>query len=261
MRAVRLALLHLRVGVMNEMQYRANFVVQLFQSLVAVATGLVVLSLIFDRTDQLDGWTRPQLLVVMGVFTLVGGIVGFVIEPNMGRVMMDIRQGTFDHVLTKPVDAQLLSSVREFRLWRLTDALVGVVVLSWGIADLDTSLRALDVVGFVLTLAAGTVLVYCLWLAVTTGAFWFVRMEQVQELFTGLYRAGAYPVTFYPTWLRLTLTYLVPIGFAITVPSESLTGRLTWERGLITVGFLVVAFGLTRLLWKAGTRRYAGASS
>ena len=130
MRAVRLALLHLRVGVMNEMQYRANFVVQLFQSLVAVATGLVVLSLIFDRTDQLDGWTRPQLLVVMGVFTLVGGIVGFVIEPNMGRVMMDIRQGTFDHVLTKPVDAQLLSSVREFRLWRLTDALVGVVVLS-----------------------------------------------------------------------------------------------------------------------------------
>ena len=112
-----------------------------------------------------------------------------------------------------------------------------------------------------LTLAAGTVLVYCLWLAVTTGAFWFVRMEQVQELFTGLYRAGAYPVTVYPTWLRLTLTYLVPIGFAITVPSESLTGRLTWERGLITVGFLVVAFGLTRLLWKAGTRRYAGASS
>lgn len=261
MRAVRLALLHLRVGVMNEMQYRANFVVQLFQSLVAVATGLVVLSLIFDRTDQLDGWTRPQLLVVMGVFTLVGGIVGFVIEPNMGRVMMDIRQGTFDHVLTKPVDAQLLSSVREFRLWRLTDALVGVVVLSWGIADLDTSLRALDVVGFVLTLAAGTVLVYSLWLAVTTGAFWFVRMEQVQELFTGLYRAGAYPVTVYPTWLRLTLTYLVPIGFAITVPSESLTGRLTWERGLITVGFLTVAFGLTRLLWKAGTRRYAGASS
>ena len=49
----------------------------------------------------------------------------------------------------------------------------------------------------------------------------------VQELFTGLYRAGQYPVTVYPTWLRVMLTYLVPLGFAITVPSESLTGRLT----------------------------------
>lgn len=261
MNGFRIAWLHLRIGVMNELQYRANFVVQLLQSLVAVGTGLVVLSLIFDRTDQLDGWTRPELLVVMGVFTFVGGVIGFWIEPNMGRVMMDVRQGTFDHVLTKPVDAQLLSSVREFRLWRLTDALVGAVVLVWGLADLDRSTSVLDVLGFVLTIAAGSVLVYCLWLALTSGAFWFVRMEQVQELFSGLYRAGAYPVTIYPTWLKLSLTYLVPIGFAVTAPAESLTGRLTWERAAITAGFLVVAFVATRLVWKAGTTRYSGASS
>ncbi len=56
----RIAWLHMRVGVMNELQYRANFVIQLLQSLVAIGTGLVVLTLIFDRTDQLDGWTRPN---------------------------------------------------------------------------------------------------------------------------------------------------------------------------------------------------------
>lgn len=258
---VRLALLHLRIGVMNELQYRANFVIQLLQSLVAIGTGLVVLTLIFDRTDQLAGWTRPQLLVVMGVFTLVGGIVGFVIEPNMGRVMTDVRQGTFDYVLTKPVDAQLLSSVREFRLWRLTDVVLGLAVLVWGITELESSVRAVDVAGFVVMLLAGSVLVYCLWLGLTSGAFWFVRMEQVQELFTGLYRAGQYPVTVYPAWLRLSLTYLVPIGFAVTVPSEALTGRLTWERTVIGALFLVVAFALTRFVWTRGTRRYSGASA
>lgn len=258
---LRLAGLHLRIGVMNELQYRANFVIQLLQSLVAIGTGLVVLTLIFDRTDQLAGWTRPQLLVVMGVFTLVGGIVGFVIEPNMGRVMMDVRQGTFDYVLTKPVDSQLLSSVREFRLWRLTDVVLGLVVLGWGVVELDSSVRVIDVVGFVAMLGAGSTLVYCLWLGLTSGAFWFVRMEQVQELFTGLYRAGQYPVTVYPAWLRLSLTYLVPIGFAVTVPSESLTGRLTWERALIGAVFLVAAFALTRFVWRRGTRRYSGASA
>ena len=254
-------MLHLRVGVLNELQYRANFVIQLLQSLVAIGTGLVVLTLVFDRTDQLDGWTRPQLLVVMGVFTLVGGVVGFVIEPNMGRVMMDVRQGTFDYLLTKPVDSQLLSSVREFRVWRLTDVVLGFGVLAWGVAELDSSVRALDVVGFVAMLLAGSLLVYCLWLGLTSGAFWFVRMEQVQELFTGLYRAGQYPVTVYPTWLRLSLTYLVPIGFAVTVPSQSLTGRLTWERALVGVAFLVLAFALTRWIWRRGTRRYSGASA
>jgi ABC-2 type transport system permease protein len=258
---IRVAWKHLRIGVMNELQYRANFVVQLIQSVVATGTGLVVLSLIFDRTDQLDGWTRPELLIVMGVFTFVGGLIGFVIEPNMGRVMADIHMGTFDYVLTKPVDSQLLASVREFRLWRLTDVVVGGAVLGWGLSGLDERITFIDASGFVFTLIAGTILIYCLWLALTAGAFWVVRMEMVQELFTGLYRAGQYPVTIYPVWLRLTLTYLVPIGFAITVPSESLTGRLTTERVLITFGFVVFGFALSRWIWKIGTRRYSGASA
>ncbi len=63
---MRIALLHLRVGVMNELQYRANFVVQLIQSVVMAGTGLIALSLIFDHTSDLNGWTRPQLLVVWG---------------------------------------------------------------------------------------------------------------------------------------------------------------------------------------------------
>lgn len=256
-----IAWMHLRIGVMNEFQYRANFVVQLLQSAVQVGTGLIVLSLIFDRTANLNGWTRPQLLVLMGIFTLVGGLIGFWIEPNMGRVMADVRLGTFDYLLTKPVDSQLLSSAREFRLWRLVDVVVGGVVMGWGITELPTGISATDVFWFLVMLVAGMVLIYCLWLIVTTGAFWFVRMEEVQELFGGLYRAGQYPVTIYPSWLRLILTYIVPIGVAVTVPSESLTGRLTPARIAITIGFAMVALAVTRLVWRTGSRHYSGASA
>ncbi len=209
---MRLAWLFLRVGVMNELQYRANFFIQLLQSFIAIATGVIVLALIFDRTDDLAGWTRPQLLVVMGVFTIVGGFIGFAIEPNMGRLMSDVRQGTFDYALTKPVDVQLLVSVREFRIWKLTDVLVGGCVLAWGISELTTDVGWSSVAGFVLTIVLGGVMVYCFWLILTTGAFWFVRMEMLQELFTGLYRAGQYPATIYPGWLRFSLTFLVPLG-------------------------------------------------
>jgi ABC-2 type transport system permease protein len=96
---------------------------------------------------------------------------------------------------------------------------------------------------------------------VTAGAFWIVRMDEVHDLFMGLYRAGQYPVTVYPIGLKLVLTYLVPIGFAVTVPAESLTGRLTWERLVATALFLVVVMAITRLIWRAGTRHYSGASA
>ena len=44
MRTLKLALLYLRLGVLNELQYRANFFVAAFQSLLSVAVGLIVLS-------------------------------------------------------------------------------------------------------------------------------------------------------------------------------------------------------------------------
>jgi ABC-2 type transport system permease protein len=258
---MRLALLFLRVGVMNELQYRVNFVVQLLQTVVATGTGLVVLSLIFDRTADLEGWTRPQLLIVMGVFTMIHGVVGFAIEPNMSRLMADVRLGTFDYALTKPADAQLLVSVREFRIWKLTDVVVGAAVLGWGIAELETGVGWSESLGFALTIVVGGTMVYCFWLLLTTGAFWFVRMEQLQELFYGLYRAGQYPATIYPAWLRVSLTFLVPLAFAITVPSEALTGRLTGLRVLGAIGFMLLLVVLTRLVWRRGLRRYGGASA
>lgn len=258
---MRLGWQFLRVGVMNELQYRANFVIQLLQSVVAVATGLIVIALIFSQTTDLSGWTEHELQVVMGVFTIMGGIIGFAIEPNMGRLMSDIQLGTFDYVLTKPADAQLLVSVREFRLWRLTDVVVGAVVLAWGLSRLDSELTWSGGAAFVGLLLVGGVMVYCFWLLLTTGAFWFVRMEMMQELFIGLYRAGQYPVSIYPGWLRLMLTFLVPIAFAVTVPSEALTDRLGLGGVLLAIGFALFLLALARVFWRFALRRYSGASA
>ncbi|MGZ4764188.1 MAG: hypothetical protein ACXVH5_00860, partial [Ilumatobacteraceae bacterium] len=53
---VRLATTFFRVGVMNEMQYRVNFFLQLLQSLLTVGTGLIVLAVVFSKTNELGGW-------------------------------------------------------------------------------------------------------------------------------------------------------------------------------------------------------------
>ena len=71
MSALRIAWLFFRVGVMSDLQYRVNFFVQVFQSLIQVGTGLVVLSLVYSHTTTLHGWTESELLVVMGVQILL----------------------------------------------------------------------------------------------------------------------------------------------------------------------------------------------
>jgi ABC-2 type transport system permease protein len=107
----------------------------------------------------------------------------------------------------------------------------------------------------------GGLMVYCFWLMLTTGAFWVVRMEQIVELFQGIYQAGRWPVSIYPGWLRLGLTFLVPIAFAVTVPAEALTGRLTPQTVLLSLGLTTGLMLLARWVWRTGLRRYSGASA
>jgi viologen exporter family transport system permease protein len=258
---LRLASTFFRVGVMNEMQYRINFFLQLVQSLMTVGTGLIVLAVVFSKTNELGGWSRPQLLAVMGVFTLVGGVIHTFIQPNMQRVVGDVREGKLDFALTKPADAQLLVSVRDVRFWQLTDVLVGLAVLTVALVQLRSTMQWQHVVSFVALLLSGLVSIYCFWLMLASASFWLVRIDEVQELFDGLFRAGQYPVGIYPGWLRYGLTFIVPLAFAITVPAEAVTGRLVWGSVVVMVVFTIVLIGVSRWCWKRGLRRYGGASA
>jgi ABC-2 type transport system permease protein len=261
MNALRVAWLYLRVGVMNELQYRVNFFVQLLQSLIQVGTGLVMLSLVYAHTTSLHGWTEAELLTLIGVQTLLGGVIHTLIQPNMERLLEDVQQGTLDYALTKPQDSQVLVSVRQVRFWQVVEMISGLILVVVGLTRLESSIGPLDAVAFAASLGVGAVLVYCFWLIVTTGAFWVVRMENVLELFEGIYQTGRWPVGVYPGWLRYSVTFLVPVAFAVTVPAQALTSRLHLQTFLVSVGFAVVLFAFTRWFWRFGLRRYSGASA
>ena len=257
----RLAWAYFRVGALNELQYRVNFFIQVFQSFLALGTGLVGLALVFNHTDSLSGWSRLELLAVMGIHILMGGLIKTTIQPNMERLMGDVQQGTLDYTLTRPADSQVLVSVREVRIWQVVDILMGLIVLLVALVQIQHRVGLWQALGFGIALVMGGLMIYCFWLMLTTGAFWVVRMDQIVELFQVVYQAGRWPVGIYPLWLRTGLTFLVPVAFAVTVPAEALTGRLTWQTMVGAAALTAFLFVLARWVWKTGLRNYTGASA
>ncbi len=252
---------YLRIGISNELQYRVNFFLQLLESLVALGSGLVGLALVFNQTNELGGWSAPELLAVMGIYIMMNGFIQSAIQPNMQRLMSDIQDGTLDFALTKPIDGQFLISVREFRFWQLTDVIVGIVVLVIAAVQMHESLGSLQILEFILALMMGAVMIYCFWLILTSTAFWLTRIYEMVNLFEGIYAAGRWPVTIYPDWLRVGLTFLVPVAFAVTVPAEALTNRLTPLTLLSAFGLMLLLLVLARFIWRLGVRSYSGASA
>lgn len=261
MNALRVSLLFLKVGVINELQYRVNLVVQLFQSAITLVTGLAVLALVYSHTDELNGWSQSELLCLTGIQILMAGAIRMYVEPNMSRVIDEVREGTLDYALTKPEDAQVLASVREVRIWHVVDVFSGLIVLGFGLSRITTDFGILDALAFAVALVLGGVMIYCFWLVIATGAFWVVNMWHVAELFDGLFATGRWPVGIYPGWRRVSVTFLVPVAFAVTVPAEAVTSRLEWETLLLAVVFAGFLFAATRWFWRFGLRRYSGASA
>jgi ABC-2 type transport system permease protein len=260
-RPLVLAARFFRIGALNELQYRANFAIQVFQSVIALGTGLAVLALVFSQTTALNGWSEPELLIVMGVHILMGGVIGMVIQPNMVRLMEDIRRGSLDFVLTKPEDPQVLVSVRDIQIWQAVDGLTGAIVIVVAVAQLGGAVGLGQALLFGLAFVLGGLTIYCFWLILTVGAFWVVRIDQIVELFEGVYQSGRWPVTIYPGWLQASLTFLVPIAFAVTVPAQALTGRLTPGTLALAAGFSIALLAFTRWWWTFGLTRYSGASA
>lgn len=258
---IRLGWTYLRLGAINELQYGANFLIQLVQSLLAVATGLAGLRVVLRYTDSLGGWTPPELLAVMGIHLLMSALIQMVIQPNMERIIADVHLGTLDYVLAKPVDSQFHVSVREFRIWQAVDAIVALTVLAVAGAQLGATIGVLQVLSFLGMLSLGGLVVYSLWLMLATSAFWLVRTGRLLEVFNSIFQAARWPVSIYPQWLRFSLTYLVPVAFAVTVPAEALTSRMTVPAALTAALLACALFAASRRLWELGLRQYRGASA
>ncbi len=255
------AAVHLRVSFLNELQYRSNFFLQIMQSVLQAVSGLVVVALVFAKTTELNGWDRSELLAAVGVFTVVGGILRTFVQPPLSKMVDEVQEGSFDFTLSRPVDAQLLVSVREISMWQLIDVAVGMIIIAVATPDLPSELSITDITVFLVMLGAGTVIAYCLWLALACSAFWVVKPPYMDNLFYYVARAAQYPISIYPTWLRISLTTLIPLGIAVTAPAEAITSRLSWATAATIAAVTLACVAISRTLWTRGVRRYSGASS
>lgn len=269
LRYLKLAWVFVRLSALNELQYRANFFMELFNSLVGLATGIAGLLLVFSHTDTLKDWGEPELFVVMGVYTFMTGLLAVAIQPNMARLMEGIREGTLDYVLTKPEDTQFIVSVTEVQFWKSVDLVLGIGVIVYGMVRLGAVLDVWRALAFLLAMLCGSLMIYSFWLMLSTTAFWFVRVWAILDMFESVLQAGRYPIGVYPVGMRMILTFLVPVGFAITVPAEALLARdgnwLLAHNGqwplVLAVGLTIVFVVVSRLWWKHALKFYSGASA
>jgi ABC-2 type transport system permease protein len=261
MRYLKLLAILYRYSILKELEYRVNFIANVFMSVFWLAWAIIGVSVFFLYRQKMGDWTYPEVLMVVGLFTFFNGVMEALLRPNVGAIIEQIRDGTFDFVLTKPINAQFIASLRNLIVWRLVDVIIGLSLIAFALNLLDISPTLDRIAIFTIMLTAAIFIVYSLWLAMSSLAFWFVRIDNMAELFYAFYEAGRYPVTIYRGPVRALLTFIVPIAFVTTFPASALLGRLDSSTVWIGIIFAIVFLIASNRFWNFAIKHYSSASS
>ncbi len=260
-RYLRLLRLFISTELQFALEYRFNLLLEIVQIIVVSGTSVAAVLILFSYTEIMNGWTLPQMVVLLGVFYMVQGIEELVFQPSFQRFMEHVREGTLDFVLLKPVSSQFMVSFRHFQTIQTIQVLTGLAITLVGVLQLASALTVASAIAFAITLTCGFVLIYALLLVLSTLAFWFVRVDNILALFWAFIDAGRFPTDIYPGWLRVTMLTVVPVGIAVTIPAKAIVGNIDLQTLGLVLGATVVAWVLSRAFWKRGLRAYTGASA
>jgi len=260
-RYARLLVVQLKLSALLSLQYRADFFSDAATSVFWLFFNIAPLLAAFHYRGAIAGWTFPQALVVLGFFTLLKGVMDGAINPSLAAIVDQIRKGTLDYALLKPVDSQFLLSTARFEPWKTADVLGGAALVVVALTRLGRIPRLQDMTVSALLLLTAVAILYSLWICTVCAAFYVVRLDNLAFLFSSIFDLARWPIGVFRGMLRLFFTFVIPLALMTTYPAMALLGALSVRNALLAVLGTGLFFGLARLLWSRAILHYASASS
>jgi len=250
-----------KVNVQMALAYRADTIVNILLNLMWLGWELLSLSIIFSNTTTLGGWGLGELIALLGVFRLVNTMMIALIWPNTEKFNQSIRDGSMDYTILQPVNSMFLVTFSRITVWRIWDLILAITLIVVGINMTGDSTTPLQILTFSLLAISGSIVIYSLWIVLISLTFWFTKFDNNVTILQALMDSGRYPATVYPAWLRIIVTFVIPIAVATTIPLQALRGDLSTNQ-IVTFFFIgVLSFWVASRVWKVGLKQYSGASS
>ena len=261
MQTLKLLSAFLKVNIQMALAYRADTVVNILLNLMWLGWELLSLNIIFSNTTTLGGWGLGELIALLGVFRLVNTLMIALIWPNTEKFNQSIRDGSMDYTILQPVNSMFLVTFSRITVWRIWDLVLAIILIVVGINMAGDITTPLNILTFILLAITGTLIIYSLWIVLIAMTFWFTKFDNNVTILQALLDAGRYPSTVYPVWLRVIVTFVIPIAVATTIPLQALRGELEPGRILLFIGVSIISFWIATKVWKLGLKQYSGASS
>lgn len=259
---IKLYLHMVKYNIMAQMEYKVNFILSMLTEVGFLLAKSLYIIVIFSVGLSIRGMTPDQMLMFIGSYTIITGIMDSVYFPNISSIPSYIQNGELDIYLTKPVSHQFLCSFRKFDIGLgIPNVLAGflMVVLSW--QRTGAAVNFTNIAGYLFFTIAGSVVTYPLLLIPTSLAFQFIRVDALQEVLWALWDFNNMPMTIYHKCMQRIGIFLVPIFLITNFAPMFVFGMLPPVYIIYGILAMPIFIFLSIFIWNRAIKRYASASS
>ena len=249
----------IRTSWAEALTYRAHFILLIIMDLLFYATALAGVAVIYEHLETIGPWNKNQFMFFVAFMLAVDHIHMTLVSENYWNFAFELRQGTFDFHLIRPIGSLFPVFFRLIRPASFFNIMVPWGVLIWYGLEIQLSPLAWVLLPFMVLLAFA--LLTSLEILIIMGVFITVESYGLNFLRIQLQQMARWPDFVFRFYARKVFTLLVPVLLIGSVPVRFLLNPLQPEVLLPLVVALAVIVVLIRFCWRLGLRTYESASS
>jgi ABC-2 type transport system permease protein len=244
----------------KEFIYRMNAIAMTLSDLIWVVIELAFFEVIYSNISNINGWSREDCFFFIGIFVASDSLFTMFFQRSFWEFPMLVNRGDLDVLLTKPVSAVFLATVKSINFTQSLNLLLGIwIIHHYGPkAGFEGGIAWLAVIFWMLI---GLATQFLMRFVSVVWAFWLERGITVSSLYYQLYALANKPAGLYPSAVRYLIKTALPFAFMGTLPVLSVTGKLPLSDYFLVAAVLSAYAWIARILWKRGLKRYQSASS
>lgn len=256
------------IEIRAQLQYRAGFLLDLLATALVTTVEFGSLALIFQRFENLGGWTLGEVAFLYGTVEMAFGVMDMLFSGFDPQYFgQQVRRGTFDQLLLRPVDitVQVLGSRLVIR--RLGQMVQGLLIFGVALTLTDVHWTLAKVLYLPVVVVSQICFFGGLFVVGATITFWTVESIEVVNIFTyGGNEMMSYPMHIYQDWMRRFFTFVVPAIFLNYYPALFFLDKTDPFGAPAFAHFLAPAAGIGTLIaalqfWRFGIRHYQSTGS
>ncbi len=250
-----------RYSVVRTMMFRFDFIMWSLVEFFWMGVNLLLIQVVYDHTDSIAGWSKYEMLLLVGSSMLVQRFIMGFVWTNLFEMARNVRTGHFDFFLAQPGNPLIMVSTRKIDLDGLSNAIVAVGVVLYALQKLALVPSLGEIALYALMIFCGFLINYAVLLITVSLTFWLGAAQGIEGSYFTLMEFSRLPRQAFKGVASILFVWALPAVVVSNVPASTLIHGFNLPNTLWLVAVTVFWLSAAVVVFNRGLRRYASASS